>query len=100
MPFNIFGGLIDIAKADADSIELAIEDILDTHGVPHEKLVAFCSDGASVMTGIRNGLAQLLKERMNQHDLPSLHMSSTCIVLQGCLALCGLYGNYNGAYSK
>jgi hypothetical protein len=40
VPFNIFGGLIDIAKADADSIELAIEDILETR-VPHEKLVAF-----------------------------------------------------------
>ena len=81
MPFNIFGGLIDIAKADADSIELAIEDILDTHGVPHEKLVAFCSDGASVMTGIRNGLAQLLKERMNP-SMISLH----CICHR--LALC------------
>ena len=81
MPFNIFGGLIDIAKADADSIELAIEDILDTHGVPHEKLVAFCSDGASVMTGIRNGVAQLLKERMNP-SMISLH----CICHR--LALC------------
>ncbi len=37
VPFNNFGVLIDIAKADADSSELATEDILETHVNPARK---------------------------------------------------------------
>ena len=54
-PYNIFGGFTQIDTADAESITAVIVDILSTYGVSHDKLVAFASDGASVMTGVRAG---------------------------------------------
>jgi hypothetical protein len=64
-PFNIFGGLMEVDKADADNITNVIIDILHAHDVTHYKVAGFASDGASVMTGVHNGVAAQLKERVN-----------------------------------
>jgi hypothetical protein len=55
---------VEVPDGAADTIYQAIRDLLELHKIPFEKMIAFASDGASVMTGIHTGVAAQLKERL------------------------------------
>ena len=63
-PTNIFLDLIELAKADADTIVDRILEALRKNGFSHEfcesNFICFASDGASVMTGRKSGVGQKL----------------------------------------
>jgi len=74
VPICVFLGLLHIpgGKKNASIIYELILTSLNQWGLDLDKFVGFGSDGASVMTGIRNGVAARLKDKVNPFIL-SIH---------------------------
>lgn len=53
---------MEVADGTADTIHSVILSTLNHHRIPLERMTAFASDGASVMTGCNNGVGVKLKE--------------------------------------
>eukprot|EP00795_Rhopilema_esculentum_P011221 gene11221-21405_t len=69
-PENILLSMIEFQGQDADSVTCAIVKVLNENKITDEyrtnNLVAFTSDGASVMTGVNRRVATKLKEKYSQ----------------------------------
>ena len=59
-------------SANAVTIKSHIVTELDSCGLQHNNLLCLATDGASVMTGVRNGVAKLLKNEVSPHMI-SIH---------------------------
>lgn len=66
---STFLGLVYLDKADATTIAKAVSDLLKSCEIKMSNLVGIGTDNASVMTGVNNGLHQILKA---EYDLPQL----------------------------
>lgn len=75
-----YAGLVHVPDIDAESITNTLLGFFEQNGLELAKIIGFCSDGASVMTGWKNGVAARLK-RLNPF-IQSVH----CIAHR--LALC------------
>ena len=56
-----FIGLMPLDKANAQNIAAAINDVILRLGLSIEDAKAQCYDGCSTMTGVRNGVAAIIK---------------------------------------
>ena len=61
MTKTVFAGIIPLACCDSHSILEEIKKYYTTKHIDIQKMVMFTSDGAAVMLGKRNGVANLLK---------------------------------------
>ena len=64
--------IVDVPKADADSITEIILNSLESDGIPITNLIGFCSDGAQTYQGKVNGVCKELvdkKKGFNSHIL-------------------------------
>ncbi len=59
---NQFLAVTEVASTTADGIHSALQKIMSDHDLFEVDLVGFASDGASVMVGVRKGVATRLKE--------------------------------------
>ena len=57
-----FVGMLHAPNLTAEAITDLLLTYFAENGLDLKKIVAFCSDGASVMTGIHNGVAARLRE--------------------------------------
>jgi hypothetical protein len=57
-----FLGNFNIGEKDATTITNKLVTILTERGIPADKILSLGSDGASVMTGVKNGVAAQLKQ--------------------------------------
>ena len=69
---------LPLGEGDASTICLSLMETLAEYGLGIECVAAFSSDGASVMTGKRNGVAARLKQM--QPSLVSVHCVAHCLV--------------------
>ena len=72
--------LVHVAAVDAESIADSLFTFFEENGLDSNKIVGFCSDGASVMTGCQNGVGVRLQR------VTSFLMCVHCIAHR--LALC------------
>jgi hypothetical protein len=56
-----FLGNFNIGEKDASTITNKLVTIITERGKPADKMLCFGSDGASVLTGVKNGVAAQLK---------------------------------------
>lgn len=72
-------GLIPVEKETSAGLEQILVSYLNCVGltdeIMKEQLIGFCSDGASCMTGVRNGLASgnIIKRQISTCQILSLH---------------------------
>jgi hypothetical protein len=57
-----FVGLVHAPEVDAESLHDQLVTFLESHSLSMKKVMVFCSDGASVMTGDKSGVAVCLQE--------------------------------------
>ena len=75
-----YAGMVHVPAVDAKAITETLLTYFQENGLPLSKVTGFCSDGASVMTGWKNGVAARLKK--HNPFMQSIH----CIAHR--LALC------------
>ena len=54
-------GIVHAPAVDAESLHDQLKEYLEQHGLDLSKVMCFCSDGASVMTGSQNGVGVRLQ---------------------------------------
>jgi hypothetical protein len=57
-----YAGMVHVPAVDAEAITETLLTYFQENGLPLSKVTGFCSDGASVMTGWKNGVAARLKK--------------------------------------
>ena len=72
IPQTRFLGLVHVDKCDAENITKELLEYLIRCGLNLKQLYSFTSDGASVMTGAKNGVSARLTQQINLH-LVSMH---------------------------
>ncbi|XP_075210344.1 protein FAM200C-like [Lycorma delicatula] len=73
-------GLLPL-KGQRRGVDIAnVIECFEEHQIPLEKIVSISTDGEKSMTGARNGIVAILKEKMN-HDILTYH----CITHQEAL---------------
>ena len=63
-PVTHFGAILQLQEGTSQVIHKAICDKLKSWNVNKGSLVGFASDGASVVTGVRNGVAARLRNEV------------------------------------
>ena len=81
IPRTAFLTNIEVENGDAPTLFESIRGVLIKHKFSLSRLVGFASDGASVMTGIHNGVAAQLKRICPQ--LTSIHCVAHRLQLAG-----------------
>ena len=78
-------GLKKVEKTDAETITSIVVQFLNEKKIDINKMVCFCSDGASNMTGVHNGVGAKLKEE-NPH-IVTFHCMAHRLALVAITAL-------------
>ena len=78
-PNTAFLKMVDLFDGTARSIEKALLDVCNECGIHFSKVFSFGSDGASVMTGVRTGVATRLKQ--HNPEMISFHCGAHKLAL-------------------
>lgn len=73
---NKFLGAISLQETDAASISNAVMNFCEENAIDLKKMTMFVSDGAAVMLGARNGVAQKLRENVGNQMMIEFHCAA------------------------